>query len=341
MKSFPIKTKIPMPHSQAALYQQFMTYWETNVAPYSERLPANVYAPMYYITQGCGKRMRPVFMLMAADLFRDDVEVALPACFAVELFHNFTLLHDDIMDEAPLRRGRPTVHEKWDTNTAILSGDLMMIESLRHLEQVPDAALRGRISSYFLAGAVAVCEGQQMDMDFETRDDVLLPEYMEMIRLKTAALLAEGMAMSAACAGAETKQVDLVRRFGNLIGTAFQIQDDILDTYGDPAKFGKKVGGDIAQNKKTFLYLRALEVADEAARQDILLHYSDACPFKEADKIKRVTALFDGLGIKALAEAEKYRCAKQAFACLDELGLPEGRADVLKAFAEKLADRER
>lgn len=322
------------------LFDHFIQYWTESVLPYASQKPSGLYEPMHYIAHGGGKRMRPLFILMAGNLFSEQVSKALPVCFCVELFHNFTLLHDDIMDEAPLRRGRQTVHEKWDSNTAILSGDLMMIESLRHLEHVKEAETRVRISDYFLKGAVAVCEGQQMDMDFETRDDVELPEYIEMIRLKTAALLAEGMAMGAASCGANKKQDELIRQFGYLVGTAFQIQDDILDTYGDPAKFGKKVGGDIAQNKKTFLYLRALELADEKMKQEILHYYSDACDLDEKAKIRKVTALFDAVNIREIAESEKMKYTQKAFSCLDELGLSEEKTKILKDFAVKLVRRE-
>ncbi len=322
------------------LYQTFINYWGKHIEPYKDKTPNRLYSPIHYVAEGGGKRMRPVFALMAAELFSSDLDKALPAGFCVELFHNFTLLHDDIMDEAPLRRGRQTVHEKWDTNTAILSGDLMMIESLRHLSVIDDVVLRARISEYFLAGAVAVCEGQQLDMDFETRDDVLLPEYIKMIQLKTAALLAEGMAMGAACGGATPEQDEEIRKFGYLIGTAFQIQDDILDTYGDPSKFGKKVGGDIAQNKKTYLYLRALEIADEENKKLILHHYSEKSELSEKDKIQKVTQIFDELGIRDEAEKEKERCKQEAFQCLDALGFTREKTEKLKFFAQKLAERE-
>lgn len=330
-----------MIHKKEALYDLFIAYWTENVLPYQTQKPSGLYEPMHYIAHGGGKRMRPLFILMAANLFTDEIEQALPVCFCVELFHNFTLLHDDIMDEAPLRRGRQTVHEKWDTNTAILSGDLMMIESLRHLQHVKKATVRAKITDYFLKGAVAVCEGQQLDVDFETRDDVKLPEYTEMIRLKTAALLAEGMAMGAASCGATKKQDKLIRKFGYLVGTAFQIQDDILDTYGDPAKFGKKVGGDIAQNKKTFLYLRALELADKSTKKEILHYYSDDCELDEKDKIKKVTNLFDHVKIREVAEETKMEYTQKAFDCLKKLGFSEEKTQILKNFALKLVARER
>lgn len=329
-----------MPTKKKDLFELFMDYWSENVLPYASQEPKKLYTPMHYIAHGGGKRMRPMFMLMAGNLFSKDIKAALPVCFCIELFHNFTLLHDDIMDEAPLRRGRQTVHEKWDTNTAILSGDLMMIESLRHLEYIGDTKTRSRVSNYFLKGAVAVCEGQQIDMDFEERDDVTLGEYLEMIRLKTAALLAEGMAMAAASCGANEKEDGLIREFGYMVGIAFQIQDDILDTYGDPAKFGKKVGGDIAQNKKTFLYLRALELADEETKKQILHYYSDACELTEKEKIVKVTSLFDKVGIREIAEKEKMVYTEKGFECLAKLGIEEGEFTMLKSFALQLVKRE-
>ncbi len=329
-----------MSHKKEDLFPLFMDYWKQHTEPYSLQQPNGLYAPMHYIAQGGGKRMRPLFILMAANLFVDDVSPALPVGFCVELFHNFTLLHDDIMDEAPLRRGRETVHMKWDRNTAILSGDLMMIESLRHLEHIQDAERRGRITDYFLKGAVAVCEGQQIDMDFETRDDVVLDEYVGMIRLKTAALLAEGMAMGAASVGASKEQDEWIRKFGYLVGTAFQIQDDILDTFGDPEKFGKKVGGDIAQNKKTYLYLRALELAEGQLEKDIRYFYSSECTLPEKERIAKVTELFNEVGIREEAERVKMKYTTDAFLCLKELGVDEKKCQELKDFAMKLVERE-
>ncbi len=324
-----------------ALFKMFSEYWEKHTAIYAEQKPGKLYVPVHYISQGGGKRMRPLFTLMACNLFNDDPSPALASGFCVELFHNFTLLHDDIMDDAPLRRGRQTVHEKWDVNTAILSGDLMMIESLRHLAEVKDPALRVRISDYFIAAAVGVCEGQQMDMDFEERDDVSLEEYIEMIRLKTAVLPAEGMAMGAASGGATEEQVEAVRRFGNAVGIAFQIQDDILDTYGDPNKFGKKVGGDIAQNKKTYLYLTARAKAEGETLKSLLHHYSDAFRGTEEEKIKEVTRIFDELDVKGAAEAEKKRLTQEGLGYLTSLGLPEERISPLRDFSLALIDREK
>lgn len=321
------------------LYPKFMSYWTKHVQGYSTSNPSGVYAPMYYITQGGGKRVRPVYMLMVANLFSDDVTTALPLCFGVELFHNFTLLHDDIMDAAPLRRGRETVHEKWDTNTAILSGDLMMIESLRHFRYIKDHKSRAKATDYFLQGGVAVCEGQQLDVEFENRDDVQLSEYIEMIRLKTAALLAEGMAMAAMAMGATKEEEEYIRQFGYNIGIAFQIQDDILDSYGNPEKFGKKVGGDIAQNKKTYLYLRALELASQQTKKEILHCYSEDCTLNEEDKIKKVMSLFNNINIKKIAEEEKMNYTQKGFDFLKKLNLSEEKTNTICQFSLKLIHR--
>ncbi len=329
-----------MIYTEKALLDIFKEYWQKEIEQYPLKKPQHLYAPIHYIAQAGGKRMRPVFMLLAAQLFDNNIEKVLPAAYCIELFHNFTLLHDDIMDEAPLRRGRMTVHEKWDTNTAILSGDLMMIESIKYLNYY-DAELRSRLSDYFINGAIAVCEGQQWDMDFEKRDDVHLDEYMEMIRLKTAALLAEGMAMAAACNGADSQEAEAIRQFGNWIGTAFQIQDDILDSFGDPNKFGKKVGGDIAQNKKTFLYLKTLELADEKLQKEFLYYYSNEnSNMEEKVKIESVMNIFRQLNIREVAEKEKMNCADKAFSYLDSIKINEEAKEKLKNFSLILAKRE-
>ncbi len=330
-----------MINQKEALFHSFMEYWNKEIEQYKNKSPKNLYSPIHYIAEGEGKRMRPLFMLLAAQLFKDHINDTLVPCFCVELFHNFTLLHDDIMDEAPLRRGRTTVHEKWDTNTAILSGDLMMIESLKHLQKITNHSLRSRVTDHFLVGAVAVCEGQQMDMDFETRDDVSLEEYIKMIRFKTAALLGEGMAMAVTCSGASISQTQLIRDFGYNIGIAFQIQDDILDTYGDPAKFGKKVGGDIAQNKKTFLYLKALELANATIKKEILYFYSENCTLPEDEKIKTVTSLFNQLRIKKVAEKEKEKYITEGFKCLQQLDFSDEKIKEIQDFSILLAHRQK
>src|ERR1700761_9383330 len=224
--------------------------------------PAALYEPISYILSIGGKRMRPALLLMACDLFGGDVDDALAPALAIEVFHNFTLMHDDIMDNAPLRRGRTTVHERWNKNVAILSGDVMLIEGYKLMMQVKDHLLR-QILDIFNNTAVDVCEGQQIDMEFEQRNDVTIKEYINMIRLKTAVVLGGALKIGALLGGASTKDANLLADFGVNLGLAFQLQDDILDVYGNPEKFGKQVGGDIIANKKTYLLLKALELADE------------------------------------------------------------------------------
>jgi len=287
-----------------------------------------------------GKRLRPALLLMGYELFADHLERALPAAWAVELFHNFTLMHDDIMDAAPLRRGQPTVHAKWSQTTGILSGDVMLIHAYRHLASVSPVDIVPELIQTFNRVAIEVCEGQQYDMDFETRTDVSLTEYIRMIELKTAVLLGGALEMGALCA--QTKQADArnLYHFGRLAGIAFQIQDDLLDTYGDPAKFGKQVGGDILQNKKTFLVLKTLEVAPEAERQALATWMqTDSVHLGEA-KIKAVRALFDRNGIPALVAQEKERFQKEAFTHLAAVQVPEERKVLLRNVVEELLVRD-
>ena len=224
--------------------------------------PTELYDPVNYILSLGGKRLRPILLLMAYNLFKTDVEKALPAAFSVEVFHNFSLMHDDIMDKAPLRRGKPAVHIKYNESTGILSGDVMLIYAFKYLMKLEDQNSLLEIIKLFNQIAIDVCEGQQFDMNFENRTEVTIDEYINMIGLKTAALLAGAMKMGALIAGASDKDAQLLYDFGKNVGIAFQLQDDILDTFGDPEKFGKKVGGDIAQNKKTYLALRAMELAN-------------------------------------------------------------------------------
>src|ERR1700744_2149787 len=229
---------------------------------------AALYEPISYILSIGGKRMRPALLLMACDLFGGDVDDALAPALAIEVFHNFTLMHDDIMDNAPLRRGRTTVHERWNKNVAILSGDVMLIEGYKLMMQVKDHLLR-QILDIFNNTAVGGCAGQQVDMEFEERNDVQIDEYINMIRLKTAVVLGGALKIGALIGGADTEDAVLLQAFGEQLGVAFQLQDDILDVFGDPEKFGKQVGGDILSNKKTFLLLKALELADDGQSQEL------------------------------------------------------------------------
>ena len=220
------------------------------------REPKNLYEPINYIIQLSGKRIRPILTLMAADILSSDYKKAFPAALAVEVFHNFTLVHDDIMDDAPLRRGKKTVHEKWDLNRGILSGDAMLILAYQYFESYPPTVFQ-KLAVLFSKTALEVCDGQQLDIDFETRNDVTIAEYINMIRLKTSVLVAAALKMGAIVAESSEKNADLLYEYGINLGLAFQLQDDYLDTFGNPETFGKQIGGDIIENKKTYLYLKS------------------------------------------------------------------------------------
>lgn len=300
--------------------------------------PAELYEPLSYILSIGGKRMRPALLLMACDLFGGDIDEALSPALAIEVFHNFTLMHDDIMDNAPLRRGRVTVHERWNQNVAILSGDVMLIEGYKLMMKVPDHLLR-QILDIFNETAVGVCEGQQIDMDFEVRGDVAIDEYIEMIRLKTAVVLGGALKIGALIGGADKKDADLLSSFGENLGIAFQLQDDILDVYGDPEKFGKQVGGDIISNKKTYLLIKALELA-KGETAELLTHILANKDFISEDKVKAVTAIYNSLDIRQYAENEMQAYADKAFIALDAINLPEEHKQYLRNFADGLMVRE-
>lgn len=296
--------------------------------------PANLYDPIKYIMSLGGKRIRPVMVLMATELFTDEVVKALDVALAIETFHNFTLVHDDIMDNAPLRRGKQTVHEKWGVNNAILSGDVMMVESNKHLSKVDISVLK-QVLDTFNATAQGVCEGQQYDMEFETRDDVAIAEYIEMIRLKTAVLLGGAMKLGAIVGGADAENAELLYQFGENLGVAFQLQDDILDVYGDPEKFGKQVGGDIISNKKTFLHLTAKALI-KPTEMDILLG-----DHRDADaKVSAVTALYNSYSIKEQATTEMKTYLDKAYAALDHLKVAEDRKNELRELTKQIMERE-
>ncbi|MFK7936605.1 MAG: polyprenyl synthetase family protein [Saprospiraceae bacterium] len=301
--------------------------------------PFQLYEPVDYILGLGGKRIRPVLLLMGYHLFDNQVVKVLPAAYAIEIFHNFTLLHDDIMDEAPLRRGKPTVHHKYDVNTGILSGDVMLIYAYEYILQMDKQLQPLQLMQIFNRVAREVCEGQQLDMNFETQEVVEISEYLRMIELKTAVLLGAALEMGAVAAGANKKDARNAAEFGRKIGIAFQLQDDILDTFGDPEKFGKKVGGDIAQNKKTYLYLRALEVATLETRTELTQLYF-APNTDETAKIKRVTELFTQLNIKDLATELMQQYQQEAFAHLAAIEVPQDRKQVLIDTAEMLFGRE-
>ena len=301
--------------------------------------PRELYEPCDYILALGGKRLRPALLLMGFELFLDNPEPALPAAWAVELFHNFTLMHDDIMDAAPLRRGKPTVHTKWNTTTGILSGDVMLIGAYRHLAKTGDPGVALELVKTFNRVATEVCEGQQMDVNFESRGDVNMGEYIRMIELKTAVLLGGALEMGALCAGTPAPDAGRLYHFGRLAGIAFQIQDDLLDTYGDPAKFGKQVGGDILQNKKTLLVLKTFEVAPEADRR-ALRRLMQADADNPGEKIDAVRAIFDRNNIPALIAEEQQRFQNEAFGHLTAVAVPEERKAVLRKTVADLLERE-
>jgi len=300
--------------------------------------PAELYEPIKYILSLGGKRMRPALLLMACDLFGGDVKKAISPALAIEVFHNFTLMHDDIMDNAPLRRGKTTVHERWNDNVGILSGDVMLIEGYKLMMRVDESLLRP-ILNIFNETAVGVCEGQQLDMEFETRNDVGIDEYITMIRLKTAVVLGGALKIGALIGGASTVDAALIHTFGEQLGIAFQLQDDILDVYGDPEKFGKQVGGDIISNKKTYLLLKAFELAKTSQKSELTkwLTKSDADP---KQKVSGITELYNQLQIRQYAEEAMQTYADKAFAALDAINLPDAHKQYLRDFADGLMVRE-
>jgi len=300
--------------------------------------PAELYEPIKYILSLGGKRMRPALLLMACDFFGGDVNKAISPALAIEVFHNFTLMHDDIMDNAPLRRGKTTVHERWNNNVGILSGDVMLIEGYKLMMNVDEHLLRP-ILNIFNETAVGVCEGQQLDMEFETRNDVSIDEYITMIHLKTAVVLGGALKIGALIGGANEKDAGLLYVFGEQLGVAFQLQDDILDIYGDPEKFGKQVGGDIMSNKKTYLLLKALELANPSQKTE-LKRWLSASPSDPKEKVSAVTELYNQLQVKHYAEEAMQAYADKAFAALDAINQPEDHKRYLRDFADGLMVRE-
>jgi geranylgeranyl diphosphate synthase type II len=300
--------------------------------------PAELYEPITYIMALGGKRMRPCLLLAACDMFNGDVYDALPAARGIEVFHNFTLMHDDIMDKAPLRRGKPTVHQKWNANVAILSGDVMLIEAYKLIMQVDGQVLRP-VLDIFNDVSVGVCEGQQLDMNFETSSQVNNADYINMIRLKTAVLLGGALKIGATIGGSSAANARLLYTFGEQLGIAFQLQDDILDVYGDPEKFGKQVGGDIIANKKTYLLIKALEQATGQTSQE-LNHWLGADNYIPQDKVNAVKHIYTSLSIREQAEAEMNLHTQLALQSLEQINVPAHRKAVLKEFADTLLIRE-
>ena len=299
--------------------------------------PEGLYAPITYTLEKGGKRIRPLMLLRACDLLGGDPRAALPAATATEVFHNFTLLHDDIMDNAPTRRGKPTVHVRWSPSTAILSGDAMLIQAYRLLMQSPAATLPA-VTEVFNTMALEVCEGQQYDMDFESRNDVTTDEYLRMIALKTGALIAGALRIGALIGGATEAEAATLARFGTDLGIAFQLQDDLLDTYGDPAVLGKAVGGDIACNKKTYLLASTLALAPTKTQKELALIMVDR-RIDPADKFARVRAIYDALGVRELTERQVAEYFDRSLAALDSLALDAARKTPLRELALGLMNR--
>ena len=306
--------------------------------PYT-RKPETLYEPIRYVLSLGGKRIRPVLMLMSYNLYKDDADTILPTACGLETYHNYTLLHDDLMDNADMRRGHATVHKKWDANTAILSGDSMLVLSYQRIAQCAPQYLP-QILDLFTTTALEIGEGQQYDMEFETRDDVCEAEYIEMIRLKTSVLLACAMKMGAIQAGASPADQDALYRYGESLGLAFQLQDDYLDVYGDPSVFGKNIGGDITSNKKTFMLINALLRAEgqDKAELEAWIARKD---FDRQEKVDAVTHLYTKLGIDRLARERIEYYTREAVSCLDAVNTPDERKAELREYTMMMMRREK
>lgn len=302
-----------------------------------DRKPSGLYDPVKYVLSMGGKRIRPVLMLLSYGLFKDDVEsVLMPAC-ALETYHNYTLLHDDLMDNADMRRGHETVHRKWDANTAILSGDSMLVLAYERMAKCNPVYLSDVLHT-FTETALEIGEGQQYDMEFETRNDVTEDEYIEMIRLKTSVLLACAQKIGAILAGASKQDQDNLYRFGEQIGLAFQLQDDYLDVYGDPKVFGKKVGGDIICNKKTYMLINAYNRADAEQRRE-LQHWMEAETFNSDEKVAAVTAIYNKVGVDKLAIEKIAYYFEESKKYLDAVQVSNERKAELRLYAQKMMHR--
>lgn len=318
--------------------EEYQSHFITHIEKYDvSKEPKNLYEPIQYILKLGGKRLRPVLTLMTAEIFNCDYKKALNAALSIEVFHNFSLVHDDIMDDAPLRRGEETVHEKWNINTGILSGDAMLIMAYQLFENY-EANTFQSLAKLFSKTALEVCEGQQYDVDFETRNDVAIPEYLKMIEFKTAVLVGAAMKMGAIVANASVEDQNSIYEFGKNLGIAFQLQDDYLDAFGDPKTFGKQVGGDIIENKKTYLYIKALEFSNESDKAELSKLFSST-PKDVSTKIETAKQFFENSGsAKATKKAiEDY--TQKAFDVLTSLNISVDKKKLLKAFGNSLMNR--
>lgn len=325
-----------MIYNASALEQKIDSYLED--IPFNDP-PSTLFNPIRYIISIGGKRLRPVLTLLSANLFIDNITPIIAPAVGIEIFHNFSLLHDDLMDKADMRRGQLTVHKKWNDNTAILSGDAMLIEAYKHIINVEPHLIKP-ILNLFSETAMEVCRGQQYDMDFETRMDVTEQEYLEMIRLKTAVLIACSLKVGALAGNSSVDDADFLYQFGINIGLAFQLKDDLLDVYGDTKIFGKNIGGDILSNKKTFLLIKALEKSSQQQRKEII-KWIESVDFDPADKINAVKNIYDDLNLKEITDnfIEKYYIA--ALDSFSSLNISDIRKKELLLFTENLMYRER
>ena len=305
--------------------------------PY-DRKPASLYEPIKYVLSLGGKRVRPVLMLMGYNLFKDDPERIMTQAIGLETYHNFTLLHDDLMDHADMRRGHETVHKKWDANQAILSGDTMLLQAFERIEACEVDKVKD-VFATFMQTTYEIGEGQQLDVEFETRNDVTEDEYIEMIRLKTSVLLACALKIGAILAGASKEDQDNLYKFGEQIGLAFQLQDDLLDVYGDPKVFGKNIGGDITSNKKTYMLINAVNRANASQREE-LMRWIDAKTFDRNEKGADVTRLYDEIGIRSLCEQKMEACYALAQQYMANVSVSDERKPILKAYAAAMMKRQ-
>jgi len=319
-----------------------LTVFQKEFSNYKEaqdlnREPKNLYQPIRYILSLPGKKIRPVLTLMAAKIFSDDFKTALPAAYAIEMFHNFTLVHDDIMDDAPLRRGEKTVHEKWNTNTGILSGDAMLILAYQYFENYP-AEIFQKLAKLFSKTALEVCDGQQLDVDFETRNDVTIEEYIKMISLKTSVLIGAALKMGAIVSKANEADAQKIYDFGLNLGISFQLQDDYLDTFGNPETFGKQVGGDIIENKKTYLFLKSLELA-ELDDKNILHQLFQEKLENNEEKITKIKEIFNKYNIPNHIKSQINNYSQKAFGVLESMQISDDAKKGLINFGKALMTR--
>lgn len=319
--------------------EYYLDYFKEHLSSFlnaMETEPKFLYEPVRYALSAGGKRIRPVLCLMSAEMFGASADKAIDAALGLEIFHNFTLLHDDIMDKSDMRRGRPTVHKKWTENIAILSGDLMSLVACKCAAKT--AVNREKVLETFLQTAIEICEGQQYDMDFETETDVSVDEYMKMINLKTAVLLAGSLKVGALIAGASESDCENIYQYGRYAGLAFQLQDDLLDTYGNAAVFGKPIGGDIAENKKTFLLINTINLASGSTKKE-LLEWISKENFDRDEKYNSVKAIYDTLNIKDLTIKKIEECYSIADSYLQKVSLPDSEKAVLRNYMDSMRSR--